>query len=278
MIKIDILKPLEMSLNEFFYGVLRSAKITSASSDNITVHDSTNLKSIVFIGSGLSADNSGSVTHGMVTEIDFYSSLGGHLASATGFHLKAVDVAHAVESYQSTGSHSALSAIMSSQAYELNGSSGADAFAGADKADRLNGASGNDVLWGEGGNDTISGGLGNDQLYGGAGQDVLTGGGGADIFIYRSLADSKPGASRDVVSDFSHAEHDRIDLSAIDASTKLVKDQAFTFIGGADFTHHAGELHFQHGVLSGDTNGDGKADFEIAIQGVTHLMSDDFLL
>ena len=75
--------------------------------------------------------------------------------------------------------------------------------------------------------------------------------------------------------DFSHAQGDKIDLSALDANTTLANDQAFSYIGNAAFSA-AGQLRLVGGVLSGDTNGDAVADFEIALTGVSVLGVGDF--
>ncbi len=45
----------------------------------------------------------------------------------------------------------------------------------------------------------------------------------------------------DTIWDFSHAQGDRIDLSAIDANSSVGGNQAFTFIGAANFTGTAEE-------------------------------------
>ncbi len=81
-----------------------------------------------------------------------------------------------------------------------------------------------------------------------------------------------------MITDFSHSQGDKIDLHLIDASTKVAGDQAFTFIGGANFTGVAGQLHFQGGILSGDVNGDGRADFEVQVKGAASLVIGDFVL
>ena len=52
------------------------------------------------------------------------------------------------------------------------------------------------------------------------------------------------GADADRITDFSHAQADRIDLSAIDASTGAAGDQAFSFIGAGLYTGVAGQLRF----------------------------------
>jgi hypothetical protein len=53
---------------------------------------------------------------------------------------------------------------------------------------------------------------------------------------------------------------------------------AFKFIGGDAFTGAAGQLRFAAGVVSGDVNGDGKADFQIAVTGITNMAEGDFIL
>jgi serralysin len=98
------------------------------------------------------------------------------------------------------------------------------------------------------------------------------------LFGFVTLADSGVGSVRDVITDFSRNEGDRIDLSALDANSRLSGDQAFAFIGGGVFTRAAGQLRFAGGVLQADVNGDARADFEIAIQGVSVLSATDFIL
>ncbi|MFO0467122.1 MAG: M10 family metallopeptidase C-terminal domain-containing protein, partial [bacterium] len=100
----------------------------------------------------------------------------------------------------------------------------------------------------------------------------------ADLFRFTALADSAVGTNRDVITDFTRGEGDRIDLSWIDANTRFAGDQAFAFIGTASFTRVAGQLRFASGVLQADVNGDARADMEIAIQGVSTLLVADFIL
>ncbi|TSD84416.1 hypothetical protein FFK22_032610, partial [Mycobacterium sp. KBS0706] len=75
-----------------------------------------------------------------------------------------------------------------------------------------------DTLIGNAGANTLQGWNGNDVLRGGAGKDTLTGGAGADRFVYIASGDSGTGANADRITDFSRAQLDRIDLTAIDGN------------------------------------------------------------
>ena len=138
----------------------------------------------------------------------------------------------------------------------------------------LSGGEGNDSLYGNLGNDTLVGGGGADLLDGGEGVDHLEGGLGADRFYMRTVL----AADGDVVADFSAAEGDRIDLRAIDANSGLAGDQRFAFIGNAGFSGAAGQLRFASGVLAGDVDGNGVADFEVQVQGMASMTASNFLL
>ena len=136
-------------------------------------------------------------------------------------------------------------------------------------------------LFGSIGDDELYGGGGDDLLVGGLGQDYFRGGSGQDIFRFTETAESLPGRShRDEIRYFDPLEHDRVDLSQIDANETLPNDQAFKFIGSHHFHDRAGELRFKNGTIKGDTDGDGHADFEIRIQitGPDELSQHDFIL
>ena len=101
---------------------------------------------------------------------------------------------------------------------------------------------------------------------------------GTDRERFKDFSDSVVGSHRDTIEDFK-AGTDRIDLSAIDAIAGTASNEAFTFIS-TGFTHLAGQVRFdavKH-ILSGDVNGDGLADFEIALAGVSHLGVDSLIL
>jgi serralysin len=139
------------------------------------------------------------------------------------------------------------------------------------------GGSGDDIIIGNEAYNALSGHRGSDKLIGGGGDDVLNGGAGtdrlqgddgADLFVFSSV---RGRLGSDVIVDFDLAEGDKIDVSAIDARRHAFGDQAFHFIGSLRFTEHAGELRYKQGIVSGDLNGDGRADFQIFV----HLHADD---
>jgi PHD/YefM family antitoxin component YafN of YafNO toxin-antitoxin module len=147
--------------------------------------------------------------------------------------------------------------------------------------DNVSGRDGNDTILGLAGDDWLAGDAGNDVLNGGAGADRMTGGLGKDQFVYNLATESTPGA-RDVITDFSHAQNDKISLSGIDANSLVAGNQSFTFIGSAAFSNVAGQLRFETSggvtLVSGDVNGDGVADFQIELSGAIAPMASDFVL
>ena len=132
------------------------------------------------------------------------------------------------------------------------------------------------------GNDTVIGSAGADDIRAGAGRDLLTGGGGDDIFDFNSTSHSK-GSSTDRITDFTQGS-DVIDLTSIDANTRLSGNNEFVFIGDSAFGNVAGQLRYDATSLPGvtrvlaDTNGDGAIDMEIHLSGTHALTQNDFLL
>lgn len=138
-----------------------------------------------------------------------------------------------------------------------------------------------DTLTGSAANDSLVGGAGNDVVTGLGGRDTLYGGTGADRFVFTAPADS-PAAGGDLIKDFSFADADRIDLSAIDANSAAAGNQAFTFIGVAAFSGVAGQLRVATAggitTVTGDLNGDKVADVSIDLTGSLALAAADFVL
>ncbi len=154
----------------------------------------------------------------------------------------------------------------------------------ADNGDDLLGTSNKDTLRGTISKDYISAGSGEDELYGGLGSDVLTGGEGSDRFVYGDINESAQGSqSRDVITDFSSSEDDKIDISSIADDS--------VFIGSSDFTGTKPEIRFDDGILQLATpefytpifkfyepDSAPTPVFEIQLLGVDSLSVDDLIL
>lgn len=157
----------------------------------------------------------------------------------------------------------------------INGSTFGDILTGNFFDNALRGFDGGDVVRGLDGDDWLDGGKGVDRLIGGT---------GSDVFAFGSSDDFGQGV-RDKILDFSNAEGDRIDLSAIDQDSARQGDQAFTFIGSAGFSGDAVryELRVRDAgngtwLVSGDLNQDRTADFTISVFTVAPLVAGDFSL
>ena len=169
------------------------------------------------------------------------------------------------------------------------GGSGNDILTGDSLANSLKGNAGADMLVGGGGADTLSGGAGNDTLIGGTGRDLLTGGADSDVFKFVSVGGSGTTATtRDIITDFVHGT-DKIDLSAIDATT-AIGDQAFilnakgsasTAVAQGDIGWYtidkAGTVNDQT-ILKINTDGDSTIEMTIQLKGLIALTSSDFIL
>lgn len=159
------------------------------------------------------------------------------------------------------------------------GGQGDDVLMGEDGLDTLEGGGGRDSLSGNEGNDLLLGGEDADTLDGGIGADTLMGGQGNDVFLFRTLSES-PSNTPDVIFDFQQG--DLISLSAIDANPLLAGNQAFRFIGGANFSGSAAEVRFWE--VDGQTAigvnlaGDVSPDMIIMLQGIYALRATDFAL
>jgi hypothetical protein len=144
-----------------------------------------------------------------------------------------------------------------------------------------------DVIEGGAGVDTLNG-LGDDDIItGGGGADSLSGGLGADLFKYLQVSDAPYFLlSMETIGDFNTAEGDRIDLSAIDAISGTVTNDAFTVLGFAAFstTNASGQLIFDYdaslnlGALFGSVNSDVTPEFAILLPGVQTLNGTHLIL
>jgi Ca2+-binding RTX toxin-like protein len=134
---------------------------------------------------------------------------------------------------------------------------------------------------GSDGDDTYVGTKFGDKIDGGAGFDTISGGKGRDVFVFELGDSTETIDGADIILDFN-GKLDVIDLSAIDAKASKDGDQAFKFIGNADFTGKEGQLRFEKSggdthVLM-DVDGDSTADMVISLDGNFKLLADDFIL
>ena len=148
-------------------------------------------------------------------------------------------------------------------------------------------STGGDQFEGGAGVDTFNGLAGDDVFIGGGGADRLTGGLGADLFKYLGLGDAPYFLlSMERIKDFSAAQGDRIDLSAIDANAGTLFNDAFTFLGLTDFspTNATGQLIFNYdddlnmGALFGSVNADAMPELAILLPGVSSLTAGSLIL
>jgi Ca2+-binding RTX toxin-like protein len=152
--------------------------------------------------------------------------------------------------------------LTGSAAIDGTGNALVNVIRGNEAGNTLSGLGGNDTLYGNGGADTLIGGAGTDHLTGGAGNDMF-------VFANGDFGGATTSTADEIV-DFTSGQ-DTIDLSQVDANTLLGGDQAFAFIGTGAFSNTAGELRYEqisgNTYLTGDTNGDGIADFMIKVDG-----------
>ena len=171
----------------------------------------------------------------------------------------------------------------------LRGNNAANTLTGNNGNDKLYGGAGNDKLIGGNNNDRLQGDAGNDILNGGVGKDILLGGAGADTFVFTNTSHSSATISRaDIIKDFTGGV-DKIDLSAIDASTVLAGNNIFTFDGTTPIgTSQLGDIYYKqfdktgtvndHTMLFVDTDNDRGREMSIKLTGLIDLSADDFIL
>ncbi len=154
------------------------------------------------------------------------------------------------------------------------------------KIENARGGSGNDTLQGNQYDNQLQGGAGDDRLIGAMGSDRMAGGVGADMFVFGGAGDfisTDRACVVDYVDDFTSGV-DTLDFRNFDLDTtggttrKLV---TFRTQNDGQFSRNANavELSFNKNtkMLLGDLNGDGVADFSIAMAGVTSLSINDFI-
>ncbi len=120
------------------------------------------------------------------------------------------------------------------------------------------------------GGDLVLGGAGNDVLSGGTGIDRITGGAGADFFVFRSADEAGLGAAADQITDFSHGV-DQLVITAFAYGSAFIGAAAFS--GARQVRYDSGS-----GVISGDNDGNGVADWQIVLLNKPVLTAIDLIL
>ena len=110
----------------------------------------------------------------------------------------------------------------------------------------------------------------------------MKGGAGIDVFRWLSVGETSASAQNaDVVLDFNHRALERLDLARIDADALAGGNQAFSFIGRAQFTG-AGQVRYEiagseaHVLLN--TDADLEAEGLMRLAKVQILSRGDFFL
>ena len=250
-----------------------------------------------FLGSGLKVNShSGKVVAGTVALIAEWGSFTAEMPDwwIDGIRISGVSLQKAYDTRSTADEKSILvKALAGADTFDLstdgdraygyngndtmNGNDGDDVLYGGNGNDSLAGGIGNDVLRGDAGNDFVEGGDGDDILTGGTGVDTMEGGVGADQFVFDDKQSGK-GTKADHITDFEVGV-DTIDLHLIDANTRARGDQAFRFSESGP-ARNAIWLAEQDGdtIIFADQNRDGKADFQIVLEGVTGVTASDFIL
>ena len=129
--------------------------------------------------------------------------------------------------------------------------------------------------------DNLSGDNADNWFDGSGGTDILKGNGGADTFHF-APSDTGLGPEADTILDFSQAQGDKISLHGVKAGGPWAGFLDFEFIGGNAFTGQEGEVRFEQvgsdTWISGDSDGDAIADFQIKCIGTINFAADDFIL
>lgn len=166
----------------------------------------------------------------------------------------------------------------------VNGTSGIDIIKSGTGVHIINAGDGVDQIRGGTAADTINGGAGNDKIIGFTGADIITGGTGSDQFRYLFAGDSGLGAAADRITDYAIGS-DRLNFALLDTNPGLAGVQGFAFVGNAAFSGGgAASIRYTNSgadlLVQADINGDGIADMEIILQGLTGgtLTAGDFIL
>lgn len=154
----------------------------------------------------------------------------------------------------------------------ISGGEGDDTVVGSVGEDSLHGGDDDDRLFGGSGNDTLKGGEGRDHIVGGSGVDELADYEEIDVtdtFVFDQGDTGVGEGNRDIIRGFNSGI-DQIDLTDYDG---LALQFGATFAGNG-----SGAIVFTGNLVRIDADGDGVADAEIQLAGVSAVQVSDFIL
>ena len=214
--------------------------------------------------------------HSQLAVIDAFNAVDGTASHSSGM-VTLIDSGNRGGSFDYTISDGSLTATghdtFGTLAGSINGSSHGDILVGNESGTTINGNGGNDIFIGNGGGDTLNAGSGN------------------DVFVFNAVTDSAPGTTSghpnyDTINNFTPGQ-DKIDLSAIDAST-AAGIQHFTFVDNATPTVNPGvqansvtwyqDTSHNQTIILADVAGNATPEVEIHLTGVVTLHAQDFIL
>ena len=186
----------------------------------------------------------------------------------------------------------AVTVNLSIKTQQDTGGAGKDTLSGIERlyggraGDTLTGTGGNNEIIGMNGSDVINGLGGNDLIYGELGKDTLTGGAGKDKFLFHTTPAIN---NADTITDFSHAEGDKLVLSAsiysglIGKAGSVLTKGEFYAAAGAKAAHDADDhivYNTSNGTLYYDADGAGGTDAVLfaTLTGSPTLLYSDILL
>ncbi len=220
---------------------------------------------------------------GTASSIDGWETVvGGSGTDIINFHTgnNTVTISGSIETLTDGGGTDVVT--LASSGATLGDVSGIETIVGGSGADTVTVTDGSAAsISGGAGSDALTGGTAGEQIQGGGGADTLTGGSGNDKFYYTAVSESAAGGG-DVITDFdagtSSTATDKLILDGLKSGT-------FTFVGAHSNSFSGGgnssaRFNDTTKVLEVDTTGDGSADMEITLTGVSlsNIDSTDFLI
>ncbi|MGD9507662.1 MAG: calcium-binding protein [Geminicoccaceae bacterium] len=155
---------------------------------------------------------------------------------------------------------------------EIDGGAGNDDLQGGFGDDHVRGGAGNDYVGGDEGDDVLEGNAGNDDLDGHLGVDIMTGGTGADDFFLRPGDSGTRLGERDVITDFSQAQGDRLEVYFFDPQLEFIGTAAFSAADQVRYVQSSGSTFVQF-----STDADTSPEMVVELTGTIDLAAADFV-